>query len=351
MARLDLSELKRHPHLRFNPLLREWLLVSPQRAERPWQGQLEKLAPDSIPTFDPTCYLCPGNERAGGIKNPPYRTTFVFDNDFAALLSSTPPIQQDVPGLLVARSERGLCRVVCFSPRHDLTLARMHVREIRTVIDVWIDQYKALGREPWTNYVLILENCGAVMGASNPHPHCQIWANATVPNEPSKEEASFLAYRQQYGACLLCGYFKVEAELGERIVCENEEFAAIVPFWAIWPFETILISKRHFGGIDELSESERDALADILKRMTTRYDNTFQVSFPYSMGFHPRPTDGRPHREWHFHAHFYPPLLRSATVRKFMVGYEMLGSPQRDTTPELAAARLREVGERHYSGK
>ncbi len=351
MARLDLSQLKQHPHLRFNPLLREWLLVSPHRGERPWQGQLEKLALDSIPTFDPTCYLCPGNERAGGVKNPRYETTFVFDNDFAALLACTPQIQYDESGLLVARSERGICRVVCFSPRHDLTLARMDAKDIRGVIDVWVAQYQALGQEPWINYVLIFENRGSMMGASNPHPHCQIWANAAVPNQPSREEASFLAYRQKHGRCLLCTYFKLEAELNERIVCENGEFAAVVPFWAVWPFETILISKRHLGGIDELSESGRNALAHILTRMATRYDNVFEAPFPYSMGFHQRPTDGQPHKEWHFHAHFYPPLLRSAAVRKFLVGYEMLGSPQRDITPELAAARLRDVGEKHYSEK
>jgi len=351
MTRLDLSELKQHAHLRFNPLVREWVQVSPHRVERPWQGEVEAAAIDSLPAFDPSCYLCPGNERAGGIKNPRYETTLVFDNDFAALLSSTPPIRQDEAGLLIAHTERGICRVVCFSPRHDLTLARMNVAEIRAVIDVWADQYKALGQQPWINYVLIFENRGAMMGASNPHPHCQIWTNATVPNEPAKEGASLLAYRQQRGACLLCRYMQLEAGLEDRIVCENEAFTALVPFWAVWPFETLVASKDHFGGMDNLSESARNALADILKRLTTRYDNVFEVPFPYSMGFHQRPTDDQPHAEWHFHAHFYPPLLRSGAVRKFMVGYEMLGSPQRDITPELAAARLREVGEKHYSRK
>ena len=349
MPHLDRSKLKQHPHLRFNPLRREWVLVSPHRVERPWQGQVEKAAIDSIPSFDPTCYLCPGNERAGGLKNPKYETTFVFDNDFAALLPSAPQLDQDDSDLLIARSERGICRVVCFSPRHDLTLARMSLREIRAVIDVWIGQYGELGQQSWINYVLIFENRGAMMGASNPHPHCQIWANATVPNEPSEEGASFLDYRQRHGACLLCKYLQVETGLQERIVCENEQFAALVPFWAIWPFETLVISKRHIGAMNEFSEPGRDALADILRRLTTRCDNIFEAPFPYSMGFHQRPTDGQPHEEWHFHAHFYPPLLRSATVRKFMVGYELLGSPQRDITPEWAAARLREVGEKHPS--
>jgi UDPglucose--hexose-1-phosphate uridylyltransferase len=340
------GELNRmqYPHLRFNPLQREWVLVSPERMDRPWLGQVETVALGSVPAFDPTCYLCPGNERAGGTKNPMYETIFVFENDFAALLPSTPRMDQDRCGLLVARSERGLCRVVCFSPRHDLTLATMSREEIRKVVDVWVEQYRELGQEPWTKYVLLFENRGAMTHTSNPHPHCQIWANATVPNEPAREEASFLDYHHQYGACLLCKYLQVETESKERLVCENEQFAALVPFWAMWPFETLVISKHHIRAMDEFSDLGRDGLADILKRMTMRYDNVFEVPFPYSMGFHQRPTNGQPHKEWHFHAHFYPPLLRSATVRKFMVGYELLGSPQRDITPEWAAARLREVG-------
>jgi UDPglucose--hexose-1-phosphate uridylyltransferase len=295
--------------------------------------------------------MCPGNARAGGERNPAYTGTFVFDNDFPALLPSAPPAEQDVAGLLVAHAERGICRVVCFSPRHDLTLARMTPAEIRAAVDTWVDQQQALAREPWINSVLIFENRGAMMGASNPHPHCQIWANATVPNEPTKEQASFLAYQRQHAACLLCTYLALEAERKERLVCENAEFTALVPFWAVWPFETIVVSQRHCGAIDELSAAGRDALADILKRLTTRYDNLFEAPFPYSMGFHQRPTDGRPHPEWHFHAHFYPPLLRSAVVRKFLVGYEMLAAPQRDFTPEFAAARLRELSEQHYSRK
>jgi UDPglucose--hexose-1-phosphate uridylyltransferase len=220
----------------------------------------------------------------------------------------------------------------------------MNAAELRAVVDVWIEQYRSLGSDPAINSVLIFENRGAMMGASNPHPHGQIWANTTVPNEPAKEQASLLAYQRRHGSCLLCQYWKIEKKQSERLVCENEEFAAFVPFWAVWPFETIVISKRHFGSVDEFSDSERNTLADILRRLTSGYDKLFETSFPYSMGFHQRPTDGQPHLEWHFHAHFYPPLLRSAVVRKFMVGYELLASPQRDITPEGAAARLREVG-------
>jgi UDPglucose--hexose-1-phosphate uridylyltransferase len=293
--------------------------------------------------------MCPGNSRANGERNPAYTGTLVFDNDFPALTANAPEAGRDDSDLMVARAERGVCRVISFSPRHDLTLARMSRAEIRVVVDVWTKQYTALGREPWINHVLIFENRGAMMGASNPHPHGQIWANATVPNEPAKEEASFVAYQKRHTTCLLCRYLEEEAKLGERIVCQNEDFTALVPFWAEWPFEALLLSKRHHRSIDELSDSARDALADILKRLTTRYDNLFECPFPYSMGFHQRPTDGQSHEEWHFHAHYYPPLLRSATVRKFSVGYEMLASPQRDFTPEQAATRLREMTEQHYA--
>jgi UDPglucose--hexose-1-phosphate uridylyltransferase len=341
-------DLKEHPHRRYNPLTREWALVSPHRTQRPWQGQVEEVAPKRQPIYDPTCYLCPGNARAGGVHNPPYTSTFVFDNDFAALKPNTPEGQLDQRGLIVAQGESGICRVVCFSPRHDLTVARMSVTEIRQVVDTWTAQYAELGALPFINWVQIFENRGAMMGASNPHPHCQIWANSSAPNESNKESLAQGDYYAAHQSCLLCDYFALESKSGERLVCENESFYAVVPFWAVWPFETMLISKRHIAALDELKEEERDHLADILKRVTTRYDNLFQISFPYTMGFHQSPTDGRSHPEWHFHAHFYPPLLRSATVRKFMVGYEMLGSPQRDITAESAADRLREMSEKHY---
>jgi UDPglucose--hexose-1-phosphate uridylyltransferase len=272
----------------------------------------------------------------------------VFDNDYAALLPNSPQLERNEADLLVARSEAGICRVVCFSPEHDLTIPRMPVGEVRRVIDVWTEQFQQLGKMDWVRHVQIFENRGALMGASNPHPHCQIWANASVPNFPERELASFLDYREKKKSCLLCDYLKLELEQKERVVCQNDAFAVVVPYWAVWPFETLLLSKRHLAAMDEFSGQERDLLADILRRVTIRYDNLFETSFPYSMGFHQRPTDGREHPECHFHAHYYPPLLRSATVQKFMVGYEMLGSPQRDITPESAAVRLVEAGEIHY---
>jgi UDPglucose--hexose-1-phosphate uridylyltransferase len=334
-----------HPHRRFNPLTREWVLVSPHRTARPWQGQVEDLPSETQPHYDPTCYLCPGNARVGGVRNPDYASTFVFENDFAALRPDTPPGATDDHELLKACGEAGICRVVCFSPRHDLTVSRMEVADLRRVVDVWTAQYLELGSLPFINSVQIFENRGAMMGASNPHPHCQIWANATLPNETMKELAALGEYHGSKGSSLLADYLSVERERAERLVCENDSFTALVPFWAVWPFETLVVSRRHVTALDELRDDERDGLADILKRVTARYDNLFDVSCPYTMGFHQRPTDGQPHPGCHLHAHFYPPLLRSATVRKFMVGYEMLATPQRDITPEAAAARLREVGE------
>jgi len=345
-----LIELGRHPHVRFNPLKAEWVQVSPQRTDRPWQGQIDPPDTAAVAAHDPDCYLCPRAVRARGVTNPDYTSTFVFDNDFPALTASTPPLEHGASSLLVARTEPGACRVVCFSPRHDLTLARMDVAAIRAVVDAWIDEFTRLGSEPAVNYVLIFENRGAAMGASNPHPHGQIWATATIPNEAAREQATLAAWRDARGSCLLCDYLRLETTETARIVFENDAFAAIVPFWAVWPFETLVVSKRHVTGIDGLSLSDRGALADLLKRLTTRYDNLFETPFPYSMGFHQRPTDDAAHEEWHLHAHVYPPLLRSASVRKFMVGFEMLGTPQRDLTPEDAASRLRASSEVHYRG-
>jgi UDPglucose--hexose-1-phosphate uridylyltransferase len=342
-------ELKQFPHRRFNPLTREWILVSPHRTQRPWQGQVEETAREHQPAYDPQCYLCPGNVRANGERNPQYKTTFVFDNDYAALKPDTPNFHFDEQSLLVAESERGICRVVCFSPRHDLTLARMSAAEIRLVIDVWAEQYCDLGAKEFINAVQIFENRGAMMGASNPHPHCQIWATESVPNENVKELQSLGEYMQMHSKSLLADYLSLELEKDERIVCQNAHFVALVPFWAVWPFETLIISRRHVSALDELEAAERDALAEILKEMTTRYDNLFKTSFPYTMGFHQRPTDGHAHAECHLHAHFYPPLLRSATVRKFMVGFEMLGMPQRDITAEMAAQMLRALPAAHYA--
>jgi UDPglucose--hexose-1-phosphate uridylyltransferase len=332
------------PHRRLNVLTGDWVLVSPHRTARPWQGQVEDIAPERRPAYDPSCYLCPGNERAGGVRTPRYTATYVFDNDFAALKPDTPPGHVDDHGLLVADSERGICRVVCFSPRHDLTLGQMQPADIARVVDTWTDQYTELAALDWVNHVLIFENRGAMMGASNPHPHGQIWANERLPNEAVRE----LQQQQRHAAqerCLLCDYLAIELKEGERLVCQNDDFVVLVPYWAVWPFETLVLPRRHRGAFPDLDEHERDGLADILGRLARRYDNLFGVTFPYSMGFHQRPTSGAEHPEWHLHGHFYPPLLRSATVRKFMVGYELLAQPQRDITPESAAQRLRDLPE------
>lgn len=342
------SELQKIPHRRFNPLIREWVLVSPHRTQRPWQGKTEKGAPLNAPRYDPTCYLCPGNERARGARNPAYESTFVFDNDYAALLPDVPRVESDEAGLLVAESEPGICRVVCFSPRHDLTIPRMSVKEIERVVELWTSQFQELARCDWVRHVQIFENRGALMGASNPHPHCQIWANATLPNIPLKELAAQKEYYEKNKSCLLCDYLKLELKRNERVICENEGFVALVPYWAIWPFETMVLSRRHLAAMDELSAKESQLLAEIMRSITIRYDNLFETSFPYSMGFHQRPTDKASHPEWHFHAHYLPPLLRSATVQKFMVGYELMDTPQRDITPENAAGRLRELPDAHY---
>jgi UDPglucose--hexose-1-phosphate uridylyltransferase len=335
--------LDQQPHRRLNPLTGEWVLVSPQRTARPWRGRLEETQTVELPLYDSDCYLCPGNARAGDVVNPQYSGTFVFDNDFAALRSDTPEASLHENELIVAEAQRGICRVVCFSPRHDLTVARMSVAELRRVVDTWADQYRDLGSLPFINWVQIFENRGELMGTSNQHPHCQIWADEKTPNEVRKEAYSQSEYHLAHNACLLCDYLEFESRSRERFVCENDSFVAVVPFWAIWPFEIMVLSKHHRAALDELSEAERTDLAGMLKLITSGYDNLFQVPFPYTMGFHQRPTDGQRHPEWHLHAHFYPPLLRSASIRKFMVGYEMLAMPQRDFTPEEGASRLREI--------
>lgn len=341
--------LLEQPHRRRNALTGEWILVSPHRAKRPWLGQVDKPAAIPAVRYDPACYLCPGNERAGGARNPPYESTFVFDNDFAALLPAAEHASYNEQGLLVAETEAGICRVVCFSPDHSLSVSRSSVAAIERVIETWTEQYVSLGARPDIRSVQIFENRGEMMGASNPHPHCQIWANATVPSELAKELASQEEYAARTGSCLLCDYARLELARGERVVLENEGFVALVPFWAVWPYETLVIAKRHFASMADLADRERTALADLMKRLATRYDNLFQTAFPYTMGFHQRPTDDREYASFHFHAHYYPPLLRSAEVRKFMVGYEMLANPQRDITAESAAARLRALSERHYA--
>lgn len=344
--KLDLSTT---PHRRWNPLMQEWVLVSPHRNQRPWQGQVEKRGPEQRPQYDPTCYLCPGNSRAGGHENPSYAKTFVFENDYAALKADTPAGQTNESDLIVAQTERGICRVICFSPRHDLAISNMELDDVAEIVRVWSEQYEELGAIDWINYVQIFENRGEMMGASNPHPHCQIWANETVPNYPATEQGAFLQYAKGQAKCMLCEYLKLEQKDGSRIVCRNDSFTVVVPFWAVWPFEVLVLANAHITGLDHLDSEGQRSLADVLKHISSRYDNIFGVSFPYSMGFHQRPTDGKQHAEWHLHAHFYPPLLRSATIRKFMVGYEMLAGPQRDITPESSAERLRAASEQPLS--
>jgi len=345
---MDSSILMEKPHRRFNPLKGEWVLVSPHRARRPWQGQVETPPQEQRPSYDPACYLCPGNLRAGNQHNPAYSSTFVFDNDFSALLPDTPEEELAVGDLLKARGERGLCRVICFSPRHDLTLAQMERDAIVRVVDVWTEEYLRLGSMPFINHVQIFENKGPMMGCSNPHPHGQIWAQNSIPDESALEGRCLASYFGAKGRSLLADYLEIEHKEGERVVVQNDSFTALVPYWAVWPFEILIISRRHVGSLSELEEQERTDLADIVHAVTVRYDNLFNISFPYSAGLHQSPTDNRPHPEWHFHMHFYPPLLRSATVRKFMVGYEMLADPQRDITPELSAERLRSLPDKHY---
>lgn len=348
MAEFDLTE---HPHRRYNALTGEWLLVSPHRSKRPWQGQQEATEAEQRPAYDPGCYLCPGNVRANGAQNPPYTSTFVFDNDFAALTADAPTGAVNVGGLLRAEAESGVGRVICFSPRHDLTLPEMDLPAIRGVVDVWVTEFRELGARPDINHVQIFENKGQVMGCSNPHPHGQIWAQRTVPGEPAKEGVQQAQYFAEHGRSLLTDYLALELERQERVVLENEHWVALVPYWAVWPFETLVVPRRHVQDITQLTDAAKDAFAHILQQLTIRYDNLFLTSFPYSAGLHQRPTDGQEHPEWHLHMHFYPPLLRSATVRKFMVGYEMLGDAQRDITPEAAAQRLRELPAVHYKAR
>lgn len=338
------------PHRRYNPLLREWILVSPQRTARPWLGETSRQAASTGVAYDPACYLCPGNARSGGVRNPAYTGVFAFDNDFPALLGEAAPqfgARANASPLLVSEQERGRCRVLCFHPNHSLTLAWMEVPAIVTVVDAWAAETAALGALEYINHVQIFENRGAMMGASNPHPHCQIWATEHVPDNPLRELAAQQEYADKNERCLLCDYLATEIAQGQRIVAENDSFVALVPYWASWPFETMLLPRRHMGSFTDFTADERKGLAALLKAVTTRYDNLFSVSFPYSMGFHQRPTDGGVHDSMHFHGHFFPPLLRSAEIRKFMVGFEMFGSPQRDLTPETAAKRLRDLPEEH----
>jgi UDPglucose--hexose-1-phosphate uridylyltransferase len=349
MKKFDIYE---DPHRRFNPLINEWVLVSPHRAKRPWQGQKEPVADDGRPEFEPECYLCPGNVRANGEINPEYGSSFVFENDFAALKQEKIDFDESTSGgFFTAKPERGIARVVCFSPKHNITLPEMDLPTIEEIIRTWQREYVDLGNIDYINYVQIFENKGSVMGCSNPHPHGQIWAQSSLPTQIEKTQTSFKNYFDKNGSNLLLDYLAKELEAKERIVIENEHFVALVPFWAIWPFETMIVCKRQLTKITDFSDKEVADYALILKQLTAKYDNLFETSFPYSSGIHQAPTDGENHPEWLFHMHFYPPLLRSATVKKFMVGYEMMGESQRDITPEKSAQMLRDLSNIHYKSK
>jgi UDPglucose--hexose-1-phosphate uridylyltransferase len=327
---------------RQNLLTGDWILVSPHRLSRPWLGATD--APQTAPAMahDPDCYLCPGNARVGGVRNPDYSGVYVFDNDFAALLPDTSPAAAADP-VLVSEPESGVCRVICYTPDHSLTMAQMGQAQIRGVIDVWAAQFCELAARPDIGAVTIFENRGAMMGASNPHPHGQIWATHSVPNELAREDERQQTWMCEHGEPLLSSYLARELADGSRIVSENETFVALVPFWAAWPFETLILPRWPVSGLDGLTTQEFDDLAGVLHRVTRAYDALFGVPFPYSMGLHQRPCRLTDESHFTLHVHFYPPLLRSASVRKFMVGFEMLAMPQRDMTPEEAAERLRAV--------
>ncbi|MBN2678041.1 MAG: UDP-glucose--hexose-1-phosphate uridylyltransferase [Anaerolineaceae bacterium] len=340
------------PHRRYNPLTGDWLLVSPQRSQRPWLGQVEKAPAVGLPSYDPDCYLCPGNKRAGGVVNPHYTSTFAFTNDFSALLPDIPEVAITDQPLFRIETERGICRVVCFSPRHDLTLPEMSQQAVEQVVSTWTEESIQLGEREKIHYVQVFENKGVMMGCSNPHPHSQIWATGKIPNEPACELATQSAYYRQNGRPLLQDYLNEEQRLSARIIFSNAHFTVLVPFWAVWPFETLMIANRPTAtSLADLTADEVSGLAEAMRHITTRYDNLFEIPFPYSMGFHQAPSDDQKHPEWVLHAHYYPPLLRSATVKKFMVGYEMLSMPQRDITPESSASHLCRLPETHYKSR
>lgn len=349
---MDAFDAQDHQHLRYNPLKDDWILVCPHRMKRPWAGQVEKKEEEQVPRYDPKNPLCPGNTRPNGQVTPSYESTFAFTNDFPALLVDGPvPAESDDP-LFRCTEAKGTCQVLCFHPWSDVTLSRMTILEIRRVIDKWAEINVDLGQKYC--WVQIFENRGAVMGCSNPHPHCQIWASSFLPNEPKVKHRTQKEYFQKHNSIMLLDYLKKELLKMERVILENEDWVWLVPYWAVWPYETMLLPKSHVLHIEDLTASQRNTLADIMKRLLTKYDNLFEVSFPYSMGWHGAPT-GQYHQEdcrhWQLHAVYYPPLLRSATVRKFMVGYEMLAMAQRDLTPEQAAMALRQLPEAHYKEK
>lgn len=337
------EDINKAPHRRFNPLTGEWVLVSPHRTQRPWQGKQEDVADNTRPQYDESCYLCPGNRRSGGQQNPEYTQTFVFTNDFSALLPDTPPGSMDEDPLFQAESERGICKVICFSPRHDLSVPNMSLEAVTRVVEVWKDEYTAFLANPDITYVQIFENKGAIMGCSNPHPHCQIWSSSSIPPVVELEQQHQARYYERYGRPLLLDYLEREIEHGTRIVYQNEHFAVLVPFWATWPFEAMILPREHLESMAQLNVGQVEAFADAYRTLTQAYDGVFNCEFPYTAGIHQAPVTDGDHAAWQLHMHFYPPLLRSATVKKFMVGYEMLAAPQRDITAESAAGTLRQA--------
>ncbi|WP_041384340.1 UDP-glucose--hexose-1-phosphate uridylyltransferase [Sphaerochaeta pleomorpha] len=347
-------DIQSDTHNRYNPLLGEWVKISPHRTKRPWNGQVEKQPVEVRPTYDASCYLCPKNARSKGQVNPDYADTFVFQNDFSSLLETTESgsLDEGPNGLLRAKSEKGICKVICFSPRHDLTLAKMAINEIEKVLTVWAEQYKELGEKPFINHVQIFENREAIMGCSNPHPHSQIWAEEIIPDIPARELENQRTYFETHNTAMLLEYAQYEKQKNERVFASNDDFIAVVPFWAVWPYEALILPlQRGITDIGTLTNGEKTNLASLMKEVGIRYDNLFETSFPYSMGIHQKPTDGKDYPGCIMHIHYFPPLLRSATVKKFMVGYEMLAMPQRDITAEGAAKTLCSVSPIHYTEK
>jgi len=339
--------IKDNTHRRFNLLSGEWILVSPHRGKRPWQGQQESVSQAQLPEFDATCYLCPGNERAGGIKNTKYTEPFIFTNDFSAI---NPDIETGTSSnpLFQAKSERGICKVICFSPNHGKTVPELPLSEVEMVVKLWQKETIELGSKDFINHIQIFENKGSIMGCSNPHPHGQIWAQESIPEIVRKEDDNQREYFIANHKNLLQEYLEQELKIGERIVSENVHFVALVPFWAVWPFEVMIVPKNAKPSLADLSSDEAKAFAEMYQIVTCKYDNMFKISFPYSAGIHQAPTNGNDNNHWCWHMHFYPPLFRSASVKKFMVGYEMLAEPQRDITAEQSAEILRKLDTKHY---
>ena len=339
-----LKDLQKHPHKRLNILTNEWVLVSPHRTKRPWQGNKENVQKKSSLSYDPNCYLCPGNERSNGDKNPEYKDVYVFDNDFAAL-NLNHKKEELKEGLLHAQIEQGICRVICFSPNHSKSLSNMKADQIEKVVELWKGQYEELSQYSEINYVQIFENKGAVMGCSNPHPHGQIWSQSSIPDEVHKKDKQQANYFLKHNESLLSNYIRQELSTNERVVFENTNFVIVVPFWAVWPYETMIIPKEHQTHIGEMSDEQTKSFAEVISKITKLYDAVFNCSFPYSSGIHQAPTDQKNREHWHWHMSFYPPLLRSASIKKFMVGYEMFANPQRDITPETVALHLKKLNQ------